>query len=85
MVLSSKVVASATILGSAAAVTTGTNFTVAMVRSAPPNWPTPLLNMDWTGITMNISQTVDYGIELVQKAAQEGADMITFPELWFPG
>lgn len=67
------------------AVAHDSNFTVAMVRSAPSNWPMPLMNMDWSGTVLNISETVDYGIELIRKAADEGADMITFPELWFPG
>lgn len=61
------------------------NLTVAMVRSAPPNWPMPLLTYNWTGVKLNISETVDAGIGLIHKAAEEGAGMITFPELWFPG
>ncbi|KAF9877238.1 hypothetical protein CkaCkLH20_05504 [Colletotrichum karsti] len=85
MISSLKLQVMAALVGLSSAVTTDGNFTVAMVRSAPPNWPMPLMNMDWTGVTLNIGQTVDYGIELIQKAAAEGADLITFPELWFPG
>jgi nitrilase len=62
-----------------------TNFTVAMVRQPPPNWPMPILNMDWTGVVMNISEAVDDGIRLMHKAAEGGANLVTFPELWFPG
>lgn len=61
------------------------NLTVAMVRIPPPNWPLPLLNKDWTGIKLNISETVDHGISLMKEAAAEGANMVLFPELWFPG
>lgn len=64
---------------------TSNNLTVAMIRAAPPNWPLPLLNKDWTGITLNISETVDYGIELMHEAAASGANIVSFPELWFPG
>ncbi|KAG9605600.1 hypothetical protein KCU77_g3598, partial [Aureobasidium melanogenum] len=45
----------------------------------------PLTTYNWTGVQLNISQTVDYSIEVVQKAADEGAGLISFPELWFPG
>lgn len=65
--------------------TTSNNLTVAMIRAAPPNWPLPILNKDWTGITLNISETVDYGIELMHDAAASGAHIVSFPELWFPG
>lgn len=61
------------------------NLTIAMVRSAPPNWPLPLLNYDWADSVSNISETVDAGIDLINKAARDGASIITFPELWFPG
>lgn len=61
------------------------NLTVAMVRSPPPNWPLPILNANWTGMVLNISQTVEEGIELIDQAAEKGANLITFPELWFPG
>ncbi|THY98519.1 aliphatic nitrilase-like protein [Aureobasidium pullulans] len=64
---------------------TSENFTIAMVRSAPPNWPMPLTTYNWTGVQLNISETVDYGIELISKASKEGAGLISFPELWFPG
>ena len=62
-----------------------TNVTVAMVRAAPPNWPMPIFNFNWTGVELNISETVDKGIMYIKDAASQGADIVTFPELWFPG
>ncbi|ROW08155.1 hypothetical protein VPNG_06963 [Cytospora leucostoma] len=85
MVSSSKVLVAAASIGLVSGASNSSNLTVALVRSAPPKWPMPLMKMDWTGTVLNISETVDYGIELIQKAADDGADMITFPELWFPG
>ncbi|CAG8165341.1 unnamed protein product [Penicillium salamii] len=61
------------------------NLTVALVRSAPPNWPLPLLSYNWTGIKINITESVDQGIHLIDDASNNGAGMIVFPELWFPG
>jgi len=58
---------------------------VALVRAPPPNWPLPLGNKNWTGITINISESVDAGIALINKAKSRGAALIAFPELWFPG
>ncbi|KAM0335814.1 hypothetical protein ACHAQA_000864 [Verticillium albo-atrum] len=63
----------------------GSNFTVALVRAPPPNWPLPITNYDYTGIKMNISQCVDAGIELISQAKEQGSDLVSFPELWFPG
>ena len=62
-----------------------TNLTVALLRAAPPNWPLPILNRNWTGVKLNISETVDAGIDYIHHAAGQGADVISFPELWFPG
>ncbi|KAK4496774.1 hypothetical protein PRZ48_012757 [Zasmidium cellare] len=64
--------------------TSETNFTVAMVRAPPPNWPLPILSTNWTGITLNLSQAVDRGIELTAESVQNNASLISFPELWFP-
>ena len=61
------------------------NVTVAMVRAAPPNWPMPIFNFNWTGAELNISDTVDRGVGYMKQAASQGADIVTFPELWFPG
>lgn len=62
-----------------------TNLTLALVRAPPPNWPLPITNYDYTGIKINVSETVDAGIALIKKAGEEGANVIQFPELWFPG
>jgi len=61
------------------------NLTIALVRAPPPNWPLPLLNYDYTGIVFNISQAVDAGLDLINKAAANDANLVLFPELWFPG
>lgn len=58
---------------------------VALVRCPPPNWPLPLQNRDWTGIDIDISQTIEVGLRLMREAKDAGATLITFPELWFPG
>lgn len=65
--------------------TTSSNLAIAMVRAAPPNWPKPLLNYNWSGIELNISEAIDAGIGYIEAAAAQGADAITFSELWFPG
>jgi len=56
-----------------------------MARSAPPNWPSPLLNYDWTDSMLSIGETVDVGISFIRKAARDSASIITFPELYSPG
>jgi hypothetical protein len=61
------------------------NFTVALVRAPPPNWPLPITNYDYTGIKFNISECVDSGIDLINQAKAEGSNLVVFPELWFPG
>jgi len=61
------------------------NVTVAMVRSAPPSWPMPIFNFDWTGTQLNVTRIALEGARLMKKAKSDGADLITFPELWFPG
>lgn len=61
------------------------NLTVALVRTPPPNWPLPLTNYDFTGVTFNISEVFDAGIKLINDAKSAGSDLIVFPELWFPG
>ena len=56
---------------------TNTNLKVALIRAPPPNWPLPVLNKNWTGIELNISQTVDAAVDLIQGLAHDGADVIT--------
>lgn len=62
-----------------------TEMKVALIRAPPPNWPLPLGTHNWTGIQLNVSQNVDEGIRLIEEAKASGADLVTFPELWFPG
>lgn len=61
------------------------NLTFAAVRAAPVNWPTPILNKNWTGVSLDLNATVDYGVSLIEKAAANGASAVVFPECWFPG
>lgn len=61
------------------------NLTAALVRAAPPGFPSPLLNKNYTGVSFDLNGTVEYGIKLIEEAAANGANLIVFPELWFPG
>ncbi|RDW78005.1 hypothetical protein BP5796_05857 [Coleophoma crateriformis] len=61
------------------------NLTIAMVRAAPVNWPMPILNKTWTDVTLDLNGTVSYGVELINQAATKGANLVVFPETWFPG
>ncbi|KAL1851672.1 hypothetical protein Daus18300_012481 [Diaporthe australafricana] len=61
------------------------NLTVAIVRAEPANWPTPLMNKRWDGVSFNLDATVTKGVGLVEEAARNGANLVVFPELWFPG
>lgn len=91
MFFSKVVVAATSSAGLVAAVSNSTatatsrNITVSMVRSAPPSWPSPLLNYDWTDSVLNICETVEAGISLIKKAAQDGARIITFLDCSFQG
>lgn len=61
------------------------NLTVAVVRAEPAGWPMPLMNKNWTGIQFDLNATVLKGINLIEEAAANGANLVVFPELWFPG
>lgn len=61
------------------------NLTVAIVRAPPANWPLPLMNKNWTGVDFDINATVAKAANLVEEAAHAGANLVVFPELWFPG
>lgn len=61
------------------------NLTVAIVRDEPANWPLPLMNKNWTGIQFDLNATVQKGVQLIEQAASNGANLVVFPELWFPG
>jgi len=36
-------------------------------------------------VYLNIAATMDRAVELVEKAARDGASLLVFPEAWFPG
>ena len=61
------------------------NLTVAIVRAEPANWPMPLMNKNWTDVHFDLNVTVGKGVELIEEAASNGANLVVFPELWFPG
>jgi nitrilase len=61
------------------------NLTVAIVRDEPANWPQPLMNKNWTGVQFDLNATVHKGVQLIEQAANNGANLVVFPELWFPG
>ena len=61
------------------------NLTVALLRAPPANWQLPLMNMNWTNIQFSLNDTVDKGIDLIEEAPGNGANLVIFPELWFPG
>ncbi|KAF2796733.1 aliphatic nitrilase-like protein [Melanomma pulvis-pyrius CBS 109.77] len=61
------------------------NLTVAIVRQEPAKWPMPLMNKNWTGVEFDLNATVAKGVHLIEHAASNGANLVVFPELWFPG
>jgi len=36
-------------------------------------------------VYLNLAATMDRAMELVEKAAHDGASLTVFPEAWFPG
>ncbi|PYI26080.1 carbon-nitrogen hydrolase [Aspergillus indologenus CBS 114.80] len=62
-----------------------TNLTVAVVRAPPANWPLPVMNKNWTDIPFDLNATVAKAVDYIAEAASNGANLIVFPELWFPG
>jgi nitrilase len=69
---------------STAATVDRSNITVAGVVAPPPHWPLPVGNKNWTGITLSLSDSVNYAAQLISEAGSNGADLIAFPELWIP-
>ncbi|KAL4958974.1 aliphatic nitrilase-like protein [Aspergillus stella-maris] len=55
----------------------------ALVRAPPALWSEPILSRDYHGVDINA--TTALGVEYIERAASEGANLIAFPELWFPG
>jgi nitrilase len=61
------------------------NLTVALVRAAPANWPAPILNKNWTDVSLDLDATITFAVDLISEAATTGANLVVFPETWFPG
>ncbi|KAG9562598.1 aliphatic nitrilase-like protein, partial [Aureobasidium melanogenum] len=61
------------------------NLTVALVRAPPLGFPLPILNYNYTGMSFDLNGTIAKGVSLIEEAASNGANLIVFPELWFPG
>ncbi|KNG47980.1 carbon-nitrogen hydrolase [Stemphylium lycopersici] len=61
------------------------NLTVAIVRAEPANFPMPVLNKNWTEVKFDLNATVAKGVKLIEEAVSHGANLVVFPELWFPG
>lgn len=61
------------------------NFTVALVRAPPANYPYPPTSTDWKGLRHDLNASVELGVQYIEQAASQGADLVAFPELWFPG
>lgn len=61
------------------------NITLSAVVAAPAGWPLPVNNKNWTEGHFDLNSTVEYGVKLMAEARSNGADLVAFPELWFPG
>ncbi|TQN71716.1 Arylacetonitrilase, partial [Colletotrichum shisoi] len=61
------------------------NITLSAVVAAPAGWPLPVGNKNWTDGHFDLKATVKYGTKLIAEARGNGADLVAFPELWFPG
>ncbi|KAL4815292.1 carbon-nitrogen hydrolase [Aspergillus spinulosporus] len=55
----------------------------ALVRAPPALWSEPILSRDYHGVDINATTTL--GVKYIERAASEGANLVAFPELWFPG
>ncbi|GKZ28957.1 hypothetical protein AbraIFM66950_002204 [Aspergillus brasiliensis] len=43
------------------------------------------MNKNWTDVAFDLNGSVEKGVGLIKQAAENGANLIVFPELWFPG
>lgn len=59
------------------------NLTIAIVRTEPANWPMPLMNKNQTDVKFDINAAVAR-VKLIDEVASNGANLVVFPELWFP-
>ncbi|CAG8113873.1 unnamed protein product [Penicillium olsonii] len=70
-------------LAAAAPSTPESSLTAALVRAPPALWAQPILSRVYNGVDINA--TTDLGVDYIKLASQEGAQLVAFPELWFPG
>ncbi|KAL4801597.1 carbon-nitrogen hydrolase [Aspergillus unguis] len=56
---------------------------VALIRAPPALWAEPILSREYHGADINA--TTSLGVKYIETAAREGANLVVFPELWFPG
>ncbi|KAH7121815.1 aliphatic nitrilase-like protein [Dactylonectria estremocensis] len=63
--------------------TSATSLTAALIRAPPALWTQPITSRVYEGV--DIDATTNLGIKYIDRAASEGADLVAFPELWFPG
>lgn len=57
------------------------NVTLAAVRAAPQNWPSPIMNKNWTDVKLDLNGTLAQGISYIERAAANGARLIAFLEV----
>ncbi|KAJ5900154.1 hypothetical protein N7495_004898 [Penicillium taxi] len=43
------------------------------------------MNKNWTDVEFDLDGSVSKAVQLVHQAAENGANLVVFPELWFPG
>ncbi|KAJ4253961.1 hypothetical protein NW762_010360 [Fusarium torreyae] len=60
-----------------------TSLTAALIRAPPANWSEPVLSRVYNGV--DIDATTELGVDYIGRAAKDGANLVLFPELWFPG
>lgn len=60
-----------------------TSLATALIRAPPAKWAQPIPSKVYSGV--DIDATTKLGVQSIDQAAREGADLVAFPELWFPG
>lgn len=63
--------------------TSATSLTAALIRASPALWTQPITSRVYNGVDIN--ETTNLGVKYIDRAAREGANLVAFPELWFPG
>ncbi|KAH6869692.1 aliphatic nitrilase-like protein [Thelonectria olida] len=69
--------------GAAVPRSSASSLTAALIRAPPALWSEPILSRVYNGVDINA--TTDLAVKYIKRATQEGAQLIAFPELWFPG